>query len=78
MIVGIFEMLMEVEEDIYEVINIGKIKVYTLNFRIVNMYGIIFIDDSYIELFIFNCIYIEILVFNFCFRVKGFFFKFLV
>lgn len=69
---------MEAEEDIYEVINIGKIKAHTPNLRIVNMYGITFIDDSHIELLTSNCIHIETLALNFCLRVKGSSFKSLV
>lgn len=78
MIAGTFEMSMEAEEDIYEVINIGKIKAHTPNLRIVNMYGITFIDDSHIELLTSNCIHIETLALNFCLRVKGSSFKSLV
>nr|XP_011453624.1 F-box/LRR-repeat protein fbxl-1 isoform X1 [Crassostrea gigas] len=77
-LIGTFEMSMEAEEDIYEVINIGKIKAHTPNLRIVNMYGITFIDDSHIELLTSNCIHIETLALNFCLRVKGSSFKSLV
>ena len=78
LILGTFEMSMEAEEDIYEVINIGKIKAHTPNLRIVNMYGITFIDDTHIELLTSNCIHIETLALNFCLRVKGSSFKSLV
>ncbi|XP_062620396.1 F-box/LRR-repeat protein fbxl-1-like isoform X2 [Saccostrea cucullata] len=77
-LIGTFEMSMEAEEDIYEVINIGKIKAHTPNLRIVNMYGITFIDDTHIELLTSNCIHIETLALNFCLRVKGSSFKSLV
>lgn len=75
---GTFEQSSEAEEDIYEVINIGKIKAHTPNLRIVNLYGITFIDDSHIELFASNCIHIQCLALNFCLRVKGSSFKLLL
>ncbi|KAK3096130.1 hypothetical protein FSP39_023545 [Pinctada imbricata] len=77
-LIGTFEMSTEAEEDIYEVINIGKIKAHTPNLRVVNMYGITFIDDTHIELLTSNCIHIECLALNFCLRVKGASFKTLV
>ena len=61
----------DAEEEIYEVINISKIKAHTPNLRIVNMYGISFIDDTHVELFSSNCIHLECLALNFCLRVKG-------
>lgn len=78
MYAGTFELTSEGEEDIYEVINIGKIKSHTPNLRIVNMYGITFVDDSHIELLTSNCIHLECLALNFCLRVKGSSFKNLV
>ena len=48
---GTFEHGDQEEEEIYEVINISKIKANTPNLRVVNLYGISFIDDSHIELF---------------------------
>ncbi|KAL3863119.1 hypothetical protein ACJMK2_004892 [Sinanodonta woodiana] len=77
-LIGTFEMSSEGEEDIYEVINIGKIKSHTPNLRVVNMYGITFIDDSHIELLTSNCIHLETLALNFCLRVKGSSFKTLI
>ena len=71
-------MSSESEEDIYEVINIGKIKAHTPNLRVVNLYGITFLDDSHIEMLASNCIHIECLALNFCLRVKGSSFKTLI
>ncbi|WAR21162.1 FBXL2-like protein [Mya arenaria] len=75
---GSFENSSEGDEDVYEVVNIGKIKSHTPNLRVVNMYGITFIDDSHIELLTSNCIHLECLALNFCLRVKGSSFKTLV
>ncbi|XP_063435100.1 F-box/LRR-repeat protein fbxl-1-like isoform X2 [Mytilus trossulus] len=74
-LIGTFEMSTEAEEDIYEVVNIGKIKSHTPNLKVVNLYGISFIDDSHIELLTSNCIHLETLALNFCLRVKGASFK---
>jgi len=68
---GTFELGDEEAEEIYEVINIGKIKAHTPNLRIVNLYGINFVDDTHIELLSSNCIHLECLALNFCLRVKG-------
>jgi hypothetical protein len=70
-LIGTFELGDEAEEEIYEVINISKIKAHTPNLRIVNLYGISFIDDTHIELLSSNCIHLECLALNFCLRVKG-------
>ncbi|XP_052254473.1 F-box/LRR-repeat protein 7-like isoform X1 [Dreissena polymorpha] len=77
-LIGTFEQTSEGEEDVYEVVNIGKIKAHTPNLRVVNLYGITFIDDSHIELLTSNCIHLECLALNFCLRVKGASFKNLI
>ncbi|XP_059173920.1 F-box/LRR-repeat protein 2-like isoform X2 [Physella acuta] len=77
-LIGTFELSSESEEDIYEVINISKIKAHTPNLKVVNLYGITFLDDSHIELLASNCIHIECLALNFCLRVKGSSFKNLI
>lgn len=68
---GTFELGDEEAEEIYEVINIGKIKAHTPNLRVVNLYGISFVDDTHVELLSSNCIHLECLALNFCLRVKG-------
>jgi hypothetical protein len=70
-LIGTFELGDEEEEEIYEVINISKIKAHTPNLKIVNLYGISFVDDSHVELLSSNCIHLECLALNFCLRVKG-------
>lgn len=77
-LIGCFELGDEEEEEIYEVINISKIKAHTPNLKIVNLYGISFVDDSHIELLSSNCIHLEVLALNFCLRVKGHSFKTLI
>jgi len=70
-IVGTYEKASEEEEEIYEVINIHKLKSATPNLKVVNLYGINFVDDTHIEAFSSNCIQLECLAVNFCAKVTG-------
>ena len=56
---GTYEKADEEEEEIYEVINIHKLKSATPNLKVVNLYGINFVDDSHIEAFSSNCIQVS-------------------
>lgn len=58
-LIGTYEKVEEEEEEIYEVINIHKLKAATPNLRVVNLYGINFVDDSHIEAFSSNCIQVR-------------------
>jgi hypothetical protein len=57
---GTYEKVEEEEEEIYEVINVHKLKSATPNLRVINLYGINFVDDSHIEAFSSNCIQVNI------------------
>ncbi|ESO01587.1 hypothetical protein HELRODRAFT_81553, partial [Helobdella robusta] len=70
-LIGTFELGDEEQEEIYEVINIGKIKAQTPNLKVINLYGISFVDDTHIEMLSSNCIHLDTLALNFCLRVKG-------
>jgi len=70
-LIGTFELGDEEQEEIYEVINFSKVKAHTPNLKVVNLYGISFVDDSHVELLSSNCIHLECLALNFCLRVKG-------
>ncbi|CAF2417150.1 unnamed protein product [Rotaria sp. Silwood2] len=70
-IIGTIEKSNEAEEEVYETINISKIKVQTPNLRVINLYGIFFIDDNHIEIIASGCIHLECFALNFCTRVKG-------
>lgn len=70
-LIGTFELGDEEQEEIYEVINIGKIKAHTPNLRIINLYGISFVDDTHVDMLSNNCIHLEALSLNFCLKVKG-------
>ncbi|XP_037028905.1 F-box/LRR-repeat protein fbxl-1 isoform X1 [Bradysia coprophila] len=70
-LIGTYEKVEEEEEEIYEVINVHKLKSATPNLRVINLYGINFIDDSHIDAFSSNCIQLECLAVNFCNKVTG-------
>jgi len=70
-LIGTYENISEEEEEIYEVINIHKLKSATPNLRVVNLYGITFVDDSHVEAFSSNCIQLECLAINYCAKVTG-------
>lgn len=71
-LIGTYEKVTEEEgEEIYEVINIHKLKSAVPNLRVVNLYGIIFVDDSHVEAFSSNCIQLECLAINYCSKVQG-------
>lgn len=57
--IGTYEKVEEEEEEIYEVINVHKLKSATPNLRVINLYGINFVDDSHIDAFSSNCIQVN-------------------
>lgn len=61
----------EESEEIYEVINIHKLKSAVPNLKIINLYGINFIDDSHVEAFATSCTDLEYLGLNFCTKFLG-------
>ncbi|CAF2022421.1 unnamed protein product [Rotaria magnacalcarata] len=77
-IIGTIEKSSEAEEEVYETINISKIKAQTPNLRVISLYGIFFVDDNHIEILASGCIHLECLALNFCTRVKGMSFKILL
>uniref|UniRef100_A0A0A9WVT6 F-box/LRR-repeat protein 2 n=1 Tax=Lygus hesperus TaxID=30085 RepID=A0A0A9WVT6_LYGHE len=70
-LIGTYEKVEEEEEEVYEVINVHKLKSATPNLRVINLYGINFVDDSHIDAFSSNCIQLECLAVNYCNKVTG-------
>jgi len=68
---GTYEQGEEEEGEVYEVLNIRSLKQATPNLRVINMYGISFVDDSHIEAFSSNCIQLSVLCVNYCSKVTG-------
>ena len=54
----------------YELLNIRTLKSATPNLRVINMYGISFVDDSHIEAFSSNCIQLAVLCVNYCSKAR--------
>ena len=50
----------------YDASKIRTLKSATPNLRVINMYGISFVDDSHIEAFSSNCIQLAVLCVNYC------------
>ena len=53
-----------------EFLIIRTLKSATPNLRVINMYGISFVDDSHIEAFSSNCIQLAVLCVNYCSKAK--------
>jgi len=68
---GTYEQGEEEEGEVYEVLNIRTLKQATPNLRVINMYGVSFVDDSHIEAFSSNCIQLAVLCVNYCSKVEG-------
>lgn len=67
-VAGTYEKVEEEEEEIYEVINVHKLKSATPNLRVINLFGINFVDDSHIDAFSSNCIQVSSLQRSFPFQ----------
>ncbi|CAF3750178.1 unnamed protein product [Adineta steineri] len=63
------------DADNYETINISKIKANAPNLRVINLYGINFVDDSHIEVIASGCIHLQCLALNYCIKICGTSFK---
>lgn len=59
-------------DETYETINISKIKAYTPNLKVLNLYGITFIDDNHIESVASGCIHLECVSLYYSSRFKGY------
>ena len=66
-IVGTYEKAEMEEGEIYEVVNIKTLKQATPNLRIINLWGINFIDDTHVEAFSSNCIQLQVISTHFIF-----------
>jgi len=68
---GTYEQGEEEEGEVYEVLNIKALKQATPNLRVINLYGVSFVDDSHIEAFSSNCIQLTVLCANYCSKITG-------
>jgi hypothetical protein len=70
-IIGTYEKIEDEEEEVYETVNIHKLKQYLPNLRVVNLWGVVFITDEHIESLSSNCAFIECLCVNYCQKITG-------
>lgn len=68
---GTYEKIEDEEEEVYETVNIHKLKAYTPNLRVVNLWGVAFVTDDHVESISSNCAHLETLCVNFCTKVTG-------
>jgi len=61
---GTYEKAEEEEGEVYEVLNIKILKQATPNLRVINLWGIAFLDDTHIEAFSSNCIQLQVGIFD--------------
>ncbi|KAI1716948.1 f-box-like domain-containing protein [Ditylenchus destructor] len=70
-IVGTYEKVEDEEEEVYETINIFKLKQFLPNLRVVNLWGVPFITDDHVDALSSNCARLECLCVNYCTKVTG-------
>lgn len=68
---GTYEKIEDEEEEVYETVNVHKLKSYTPNLRVVNLWGVAFINDEHIESLSSNLAHLECLSVNFCQKFTG-------
>ena len=70
-IIGTYEKVEDEEEEVYETINIFKLKQFLPNLRVVNLWGIPFITDDHVDALSSNCAKLQCLCVNYCTKVTG-------
>ncbi|VDK66686.1 unnamed protein product [Onchocerca ochengi] len=71
MTLGTYEKIEDEEEEVYETVNVHKLKQYIPNLRVVNFWGVPFITDEHVESISSNCAHLECLCINYCTKVTG-------
>lgn len=70
--IGTYEKQLDDEqEEIFEVVNVHKLKQFVPNLKVISLYGISFVDDTHVESFSSNCMQLEVLSLAYCIKVKG-------
>ncbi|PAV80934.1 hypothetical protein WR25_04772 isoform D [Diploscapter pachys] len=70
-IIGTYEKVEDEEEEVYETVNVFKLKQFLPNLRIVNLWGVPFITDEHVDALSSNCAHLECLCVNYCTKVTG-------
>lgn len=59
------------EEEVYETVNLYKLKQFVPNLRVVNLWGVPFITDDHVDALSSNTAHLECLCVNYCTKVTG-------
>ncbi|XGW01952.1 hypothetical protein V3C99_014213 [Haemonchus contortus] len=70
-IIGTYEKVEDEEEEVYETVNVFKLKQFLPNLRVVNLWGVPFIADEHVDAISSNCAHLECLCVNYCTKVTG-------
>ncbi|CAI4223961.1 unnamed protein product [Auanema sp. JU1783] len=70
-IIGTYEKVEDEEEEVYETVNIYKLKQFLPNLVVVNLWGVPFITDEHVDAISSNCAHLECLCVNYCCKVTG-------
>ncbi|CAD6193104.1 unnamed protein product [Caenorhabditis auriculariae] len=70
-IIGTYEKVEDEEEEVYETVNVYKLKQFLPNLRVVNLWGVPFITDDHVDAISSNCAHLECLCVNYCSKVTG-------
>ncbi|CAI5454184.1 unnamed protein product [Caenorhabditis angaria] len=70
-IIGTYEKVEDEEEEVYETVNVFKLKQFLPNLRVVNLWGVPFITDEHVDAISSNCAHLECLCVNYCPKITG-------
>uniref|UniRef100_A0A914X6M2 Uncharacterized protein n=1 Tax=Plectus sambesii TaxID=2011161 RepID=A0A914X6M2_9BILA len=70
-LIGTYEKVEDEEEEVYETVNLHKLKQFLPNLRVVNLWGVPFVTDEHVEALSSNCAHLEHLCINYCTKVSG-------
>nr|CAD2192247.1 unnamed protein product [Meloidogyne enterolobii] len=70
-IIGTYEKVEDEEEEVYETVNVFKLKQYLPNLTVVNLWGVPFITDDHVDALSSNCARLQCLCINYCTKVTG-------
>ncbi|CAD5220219.1 unnamed protein product [Bursaphelenchus xylophilus] len=70
-VVGTYEKVEDEEEEVYETLNFYKLKQFTPNLRVVNLWGVPFVNDDHVDALSSNTAHLECLCVNYCQKVTG-------
>uniref|UniRef100_A0A914EB32 F-box domain-containing protein n=1 Tax=Acrobeloides nanus TaxID=290746 RepID=A0A914EB32_9BILA len=68
---GTYEKVEDEEEEVYETVNVFKLKQFVPNLRVVNLWGVPFITDDHVDALSSNTAHLECLCVNYCTKVTG-------